>query len=249
MRRASPASASTMAGVAPNQKREPAPKPKRERNRVLVLHACITSALPAAHRALRREPQGHRPRRLSERPPEVQEWALQKFRSFRSEGQFVPFSVGKDTVIFPGFDGGAEWGGASADPETGTIHITPGKQIPGIPAHQIKVGVDHALTDKWRVGTDVAWVGPQWYVGDGANQNVKLADYWFANAHPAYQFRREVEVYGVVNNLFNRKFATYGTYFEPQGIQFALANPPTDHRIITPAQPLSVYIGVRGKLQ
>ncbi len=60
---------------------------------------------------------------LSERTPEVHAWALEKFREFRSEGQFVPFSVGKDTVIFPGFDGGAEWGGAAADPETGILYI------------------------------------------------------------------------------------------------------------------------------
>jgi len=60
---------------------------------------------------------------LSERTPDVHEWALQKFRSFRSEGQFVPFSVGKDTVIFPGFDGGAEWGGAAADPKTGILYV------------------------------------------------------------------------------------------------------------------------------
>jgi hypothetical protein len=29
----------------------------------------------------------------------------------------------------------------------------------------------------------VIWVGSQWYVGDDANQNVKLADYWVANLH------------------------------------------------------------------
>lgn len=60
---------------------------------------------------------------LTERTPEVHHWALEKFRSFRSEGQFVPFSVAKDTVIFPGFDGGAEWGGAAADPETGIFYV------------------------------------------------------------------------------------------------------------------------------
>ena len=60
---------------------------------------------------------------LSERTREVHSWALEKFRSFRSEGQFVPFAVGKDTVIFPGFDGGAEWGGAAADPETGILYV------------------------------------------------------------------------------------------------------------------------------
>ncbi len=67
---------------------------------------------------------------LSNRTPEIHQWALEKFRAFRSEGQFVPFSVGKDTVVFPGFDGGAEWGGPAADPRrafsTSTPTISPG---------------------------------------------------------------------------------------------------------------------------
>lgn len=60
---------------------------------------------------------------LTARTPEVHQWALDQFRSMRSQGQFVPFTVGKDTVIFPGFDGGAEWGGAAADPETGILYV------------------------------------------------------------------------------------------------------------------------------
>ena len=60
---------------------------------------------------------------LTNRTPQVHQWAVEKFRTFRSEGQFVPFSIGKDTVIFPGFDGGAEWGGPAVDPATGIIYI------------------------------------------------------------------------------------------------------------------------------
>jgi len=60
---------------------------------------------------------------LTGRTPEAHEWAAEKFRTFRSEGQFVPFTVGKDTIIFPGFDGGAEWGGPAVDPETGMIYV------------------------------------------------------------------------------------------------------------------------------
>lgn len=60
---------------------------------------------------------------LTNRTPEVHQWAVEQFRKSRSAGQFVPFSVGKDTVIFPGFDGGAEWGGPAIDPETATIYI------------------------------------------------------------------------------------------------------------------------------
>ncbi len=60
---------------------------------------------------------------LTNRTPEVHEWALAKFRAFRSQGQFVPLTIGKDTVVFPGFDGGAEWGGPAVDPETSVIYI------------------------------------------------------------------------------------------------------------------------------
>jgi quinoprotein glucose dehydrogenase len=60
---------------------------------------------------------------LTHRTPEVHQWALDRFRAFRSEGQFVPPSVGRDTVIFPGFDGGAEWGGSAFDPETGLLYV------------------------------------------------------------------------------------------------------------------------------
>jgi quinoprotein glucose dehydrogenase len=60
---------------------------------------------------------------LTTRTPESHRWAVDAFRKFRSEGQFVPFSVGKDTVMLPGFDGGAEWGGPAVDAETGIIYI------------------------------------------------------------------------------------------------------------------------------
>jgi quinoprotein glucose dehydrogenase len=60
---------------------------------------------------------------LTNRTPEAHQSALQQFRLFRSEGQFVPFAVGKETVIFPGFDGGAEWGGSAFDPKTGLLYV------------------------------------------------------------------------------------------------------------------------------
>jgi quinoprotein glucose dehydrogenase len=60
---------------------------------------------------------------LTTRTPEAHRWAVEKFKKFRSQGPFVPFSIGIDTVVFPGFDGGAEWGGPAVDRETGIIYI------------------------------------------------------------------------------------------------------------------------------
>ena len=47
---------------------------------------------------------------LSNRTLAIHAWALQQFEKFRSEGQFVPLGLEQETVIFPGFDGEAEWG-------------------------------------------------------------------------------------------------------------------------------------------
>jgi quinoprotein glucose dehydrogenase len=60
---------------------------------------------------------------LTTRTPQAHQAALEAFRTFRSDGQFVPLSVDRQTVIFPGFDGGAEWGGSAFDPESGLLYV------------------------------------------------------------------------------------------------------------------------------
>ncbi|MDY6948610.1 MAG: PQQ-binding-like beta-propeller repeat protein [Pseudomonadota bacterium] len=59
---------------------------------------------------------------LTRRTPEARRAALEVFSRHRSGGQFVPPSL-EGTIMFPGTDGGAEWGGASYDPETGLLYV------------------------------------------------------------------------------------------------------------------------------
>src|SRR5262249_57807338 len=60
---------------------------------------------------------------LTSRTPEARRKATLDLRSFRNEGSFAPFVVGRETIIFPGFDGGAEWGGPALDPETPLLYV------------------------------------------------------------------------------------------------------------------------------
>ena len=60
---------------------------------------------------------------LTTRTPEAHDWALKTFRTFRNGGQFYPLAVGQQTIVFPGFDGGAEWGGPAIDPVHDVIYI------------------------------------------------------------------------------------------------------------------------------
>src|SRR5207249_5719176 len=59
---------------------------------------------------------------LTTRTPAAHAAARARFRTLRSDGQFVPGSR-QGTVIFPGYDGGAEWGGSAFDPETSLLYV------------------------------------------------------------------------------------------------------------------------------
>ncbi len=79
---------------------------------------------------------------LTNRTPEAHAFAIDKFKTFRSAGQFVPFSVDKQTIVFPGFDGGAEWGGSAVDVKTGVIYINANEMAwtGGLTANQTGLG-------------------------------------------------------------------------------------------------------------
>ena len=47
---------------------------------------------------------------------------LARLRQLRNGGQFTPPSR-EGSIVFPGFDGGAEWGGTAFDPETGLLYV------------------------------------------------------------------------------------------------------------------------------
>lgn len=51
-------------------------------------------------------------------PPTV----LDKFRSVTSKGQFIPIDT-TGVMLYPGADGGAEWGGAALDPTNGVMYV------------------------------------------------------------------------------------------------------------------------------
>jgi len=60
---------------------------------------------------------------LTRRTPAAHAWAVEHLAKLRNAGEFLPFAVGAETVIFPGYDGGAEWGGPAFDPATGWLYV------------------------------------------------------------------------------------------------------------------------------
>jgi iron complex outermembrane receptor protein len=89
-------------------------------------------------------------------------------------------------------------------------------------------------------------VGSSYFVGDDANQNPKLPGYWFVNLHASYQLTKEVQIFALINNVFNQRYALFGTFFDPSDVSnVRLPVTLTNHRTEVFGPPLSVYAGVR----
>jgi quinoprotein glucose dehydrogenase len=89
---------------AQSQVRSPATRSRCQQSRAVFATSLLTAALDESNAC------GSSVGGRSDRRP-------------RSDGQFVPLAVDQQTVVFPGFDGGAEWGGQAFDPQTGLYYV------------------------------------------------------------------------------------------------------------------------------
>ena len=125
----------------------------------------------------------------------------------------------------------------------GNIQILPGNQIPALPRNRVKARLDYSVTDAFKVGGDALFVGSQYFVGDGSNQFPKLPSYAVFNLHASYQIDKTFQIYARADNIFDNRYATYGTFFDTGALpNFANGGAPfTDPRIAQPgaaARPL-----------
>jgi outer membrane receptor protein involved in Fe transport len=129
----------------------------------------------------------------------------------------------------------------------GNIQVSPGNQLPRVPRHLFKAGVDFSVTDAVKVGGDMLFVGSQYFVGDDSNQAQKLPSYSVFNLHASYQINKTFQVYARADNIFDNRYATYGTFFDTSAVpNFANGGAPfTDPRSVSPARPRALYAGLK----
>jgi len=132
--------------------------------------------------------------------------------------------------------------------DDGNVQVRPGDRVGGIPPERFKIGGDVYLTPTITIGADVLGVSAQRRVGDEGNQDRKLPSYWVAGAHASWDVGHGVELFGRVDNLFDRKYATFGTYFETDALANVHPSPlpdDADPRTDSPAPPRAFSIGLR----
>jgi len=129
----------------------------------------------------------------------------------------------------------------------GNIQVVPGNRIPAIPRNRVKFGMDYFITDAFKVGGDALFVSDQYFVGDDSNQAPRLPSYTVFNLHASYQVTKNIQFYGRVDNVFDNRYAVYGTFFQTDDVpNFANGGAPfSDPRSVSPARPRALYAGVK----
>ncbi len=65
---------------------------------------------------------------VTQRTPEAHQYVLDNLSKLRNRGPFDPPSR-EGTILFPGMDGGGEWGGAAFDPQSGLLYVNANEMV------------------------------------------------------------------------------------------------------------------------
>ncbi|KAB2970703.1 MAG: TonB-dependent receptor [Zoogloea sp.] len=152
----------------------------------------------------------------------------------------------------------------------GTIDIHKGDRIPLIPRHMVKASASYRITNALSVGTDLVGVSGSFARGNENNQHQPDGTYYVGsgrsggyavfNLNTRYQVDRRLQVFGQINNLFDRQYTTGAqlgsTAFNADGSAlvarpFGAVNgefPQVGSTFYAPGAPRTVWVGVRYSL-
>ena len=117
----------------------------------------------------------------------------------------------------------------------GENETEPGDRLSLVPDHTASIGGSFRLPAGAELGVDLRYTGERWLRGDEANETSPIAGFWITNVRAGY----DVGGWGVqlvVRNLFDREYASFGTFNINQGAGDVL------ERFLTPGQPRTIQV-------
>lgn len=132
----------------------------------------------------------------------------------------------------------------------GEIFVQPGDNIPGVPEHNFRAGVDVSVLPNWVVGANLLASSGVYLRGDEANLLERTDPYAVVNLQTSYALADWIEVFGRIDNVFDTEYETFGVLGETgdEVPIFELPGGITDPRFLSPGHPFAAFVGVRVRL-
>ncbi|MEO8040300.1 MAG: TonB-dependent receptor, partial [Betaproteobacteria bacterium] len=157
------------------------------------------------------------------------------------------------------------FGGVAADDE---IRVRAGDRIPGIPRHQFRLNFNYRVTDTWSVGANVIAMSGNFARGNENNQHEpgtttdpvgggtrtylgagSTSTYAVLNLTTRYRLAAQWEVFGRLNNVFDKQFNTAAILaanpFDATGNFVTDSSLWTRETFYGPGAPRALWVGVR----
>lgn len=147
------------------------------------------------------------------------------------------------------------------------IAVRTGDRIPGIPENSLKLALGWKVGGGWQVGADFVAFSGQYVRGNENNRHQagtfqdlngdartflgpgRLPGYAIVNLHGRYRFSSGWELFGRINNLFDRRYASAGALaenpFDAAGTFQTDSDRWTRETFFAPGAPRSGWIGLR----
>ena len=138
------------------------------------------------------------------------------------------------------------------------IEVKPGDRIPGLPRHSLKLNLGVRPVESLRIGVQLSAFSGQYVRGNENNQHAangvdffgsgSLPKYAVLNLTGEWRFAPGWELFGRINNLLNKHYASGGLLAENAFDGAGALQAPADRRneqFVTPGAPRSAWVGVR----
>ena len=128
--------------------------------------------------------------------------------------------------------------------DDGRILVEPGDRIPGIPRHRVVASADYT-TGALTLGADFQAQSGQYFRGDEANEDAPTKGFGVLNLRGSFRLGDAANLFAEVSNVFDRRFATFGTFSETDEIELDEAPGADDPRALSPGAPRRFLLGLR----
>lgn len=129
----------------------------------------------------------------------------------------------------------------------GELAVVRGNHIPGIPCHSATLSADYQGRG-WTIGGDIQLRSGQYHVGDEANLIGRTPGYAVVNLRGGFDILPGLKLFGEVNNLFDKHYATFGTFMDVSEVPLAEAPNASDPRAYGPGAPRRWRLGLKAAL-
>ena len=121
----------------------------------------------------------------------------------------------------------------------------PGDRLTSIPANVLKATVSYEVLPGWTAAMAVHASSGAYLHGDESNLNANSGSYAVFELSSSYRLTDRIELFANLDNLFDEKYASFGTFSPTALIPIAEAPGASNPRSLSPAAPFAAFGGVR----